>query len=194
MRSSLTLPDGYEMVRTVDLQKDKKTMIFVQVFSLLLLIAMAAAGALWGPGISALVEAKWKLLVLAAGYIAYIILHELTHGVFMRIFSRAKVNYGFTGIYAFAGSSAYFGKAAYIVIALAPVVFWGLVLLGLNCFLDASWFWVIYGVQIGNISGAAGDIYVTCLLCRMPASLYVQDSGTDMRIYAPAQKTGEPLG
>ena len=59
MKSSLTLPDGYEMVRTVDLQKDKKTMIFVQVFSLLLLIAMAAAGALWGPGISALVEAKW---------------------------------------------------------------------------------------------------------------------------------------
>ena len=48
MKSSLTLPDGYEMVRTVDLQKDKKTMIFVQVFSLLLLIAMAAAGALWG--------------------------------------------------------------------------------------------------------------------------------------------------
>ena len=75
MRSSLTLPDGYEKLRTIDLQKDKKSMIFVQVLSLLLLIAMAAAGALWGPGISALAEAKWKLLVLAAGYIAYIILH-----------------------------------------------------------------------------------------------------------------------
>ena len=56
------------------------------------------------------------------GYIAYIILHGLTHGAAMQLLGGIKVQFGFTGLYAYAGSeSDYFGKIAYRIIALAPL-------------------------------------------------------------------------
>ena len=63
-----------------------------------------------------------------------------------------------------------------------PVILWGAVLWGLAaCF--PHWFWVIYGVQLLNVSGAAGDVYVTWRLMGMPASVLVRDTGTAMLVY-----------
>ena len=32
---------------------------------------------------------------------------------------------------------------------------------------SAPWFWVVYLVQVSNLSGAAGDLYVTSLMLKM---------------------------
>ena len=117
------------------------------------------------------------------GYIAYIVLHELVHGVFMKCFSGIKPKYGFTLMYAYAGSSAYFNKKSYIIIALAPVVIWGAVLGVLCAVLPQSWFWVVYLIQIGNISGAAGDFYVTFKFLKLPKDILVNDTGVAMTVY-----------
>ena len=58
-----------------------------------------------------------RLGMLTAGYAAYVVLHELVHGVCMKYFSGAPVRYGFTGLYAYAGSEAYFTKKRYFIIA-----------------------------------------------------------------------------
>jgi hypothetical protein len=86
-------------------------------------------------------------------------------------------------MYAYAGSEAYFNKKSYIIIALAPVVIWGAVLGVLCAVLPQSWFWVVYLIQIGNISGAAGDFYVTFKFLKLPKDILVNDTGVAMTVY-----------
>ena len=114
----------------------------------------------------------------------YLILHELVHGVAMKICGTKKVKYGFTGLYAFAGSEDFYDKKAYIFIALAPVVFWGIVIAVINLFVPLEWFWVVYFLQIINLSGAAGDLYVTIKFFRLPSDILVKDTGIMMTVYA----------
>mgnify|MGYP002579712475 CR=1 FL=1 len=126
-----------------------------------------------------------QFLAMLAGLLAYIPLHELVHGLCMKYFGAKKVHYGYAGVYAWAGSKAYFGRKSYIVIALAPLVFWGLVLAALCIVAPAQWFWVFYLVQVTNVSGAAGDFYIAWKAARMPAGVLVQDTGLEMTFYAP---------
>ena len=94
-----------------------------------------------------------------------------------------QVKYGFTGMYAFAGSSKdYFPKRQYICIALAPVVLWGIILAVLQIFLH-GWEWVVWFLQIMNIGGASGDIYVTARVAAMPKTILVMDTGVNMTVY-----------
>lgn len=177
------LPEGYGEWVKIDLQKNKKEALLVNGLALLILLALGTVGGqfvsfseLTGMGI-------YKLAVVVIGALLYLVLHELTHAVCMKYYGAEKVKFGYTGLYAYAGCDAYFGKKAYIVIALAPVVFWGVVLLVLNLLAGAEWFWVIWLIQCGNLSGAAGDLYVTAKLSKMPADILVQDSGVSMVVY-----------
>lgn len=68
------------------------------------------------------------------------------------------------------------------------MVLWGVVLAILAAVLPAEWYWSVQVVQLMNLSGAAGDMYVTWLLCRMPADILVQDDGVAMQVFAPVEK------
>lgn len=61
---------------------------------------------------------------------------------------------------------------------------WGFVLLILNFLVPPSYFWVVYFIQIANISGAAGDLYVTWKFSRLPRDILVQDYGAGMKVYS----------
>ena len=128
--------------------------------------------------------------VLMAAIVVYMVLHELVHGITMKMCGTKKIKYGFTGVYAFAGSNDYYDKRSYIVIALAPIVVWGVVLLVLNLLVPVQWFWIVYWVQVSNISGAAGDLYVTYRFSRLPQDILVQDYGVGMTVYS-AEAGGE---
>ena len=109
----------------------------------------------------------------------YLILHELVHGIAMKLCGTKKVKYGFTGMYAFAGSEDYYDKKAYSFIALAPVVLWGIVLAVINPFVPVEWFWIVYLIQIMNVSGAAGDLFVTVTFSRLPQDILVHSEVTN---------------
>ena len=89
-------------------------------------------------------------------------------------------------MYAYAGSTAFFDKRSYMLIAMAPVVLLGLVLLLANLLLSVEWFWFVYIIQIVNISGAAGDIYVMNIIRKAPADTLVCDAGVSMKLYSQA--------
>lgn len=110
------------------------------------------------------------LLVLT---VVYMVLHELVHGIAMKFCGTKKVKYGFTGMHAFAGSTDFYDKKAYIFVALAPVVLWGVVLAVINPFVPVEWFWVVYFIQISNVSGAAGDLFVTVKFSRFPNDILI---------------------
>ncbi len=187
MKSQAVLPEGYKEILAVDLQGNKRQLLIVNGAALAISIIMAVIGILIHPiRISAerdsLEGLLIDLLIIVPGTILYMILHEAVHGIFMRAFSEVKPRFGFTGLYAYAGSDAYYAKLPYIIIALAPVVIWGIVLLVLNLLIPA-YFWPIYFIQIMNISGAAGDLYVTLKFMRMPADILVHDTGVAMTVY-----------
>ena len=125
-----------------------------------------------------------KLGVLILGIALYLILHELTHGIVMKLFGTKKIKYGFTGDFAYAGSDDYYAKTPYIIIALAPVILWGIVLLLLCFTVPYNWLWIVCLIQTINIYGAGGDFYVTFKFLRLPKDILVRDFGTSMTVYS----------
>ena len=125
-----------------------------------------------------------RFISIIAAVILYMVLHELVHGIAMKHYGSETVRYGFTGLYAYAGCSEYFSKKSYIVIALAPIVVWGIVLAVICAAVPREWFWVAYFVQVCNISGAAGDLYVTTKFEKMPKDILISDSSVDMKVFS----------
>ena len=71
-----------------------------------------------------------------------------------------------------------------MVIALAPVVFWGIVIAVINVLVPEGWFWVVYMIQVTNLSGAAGDLYVTVKFSRFPKDILIKDHGVGMTVFS----------
>lgn len=191
MKAQNSLPAGYREVCRIDLQKDKKLALLVN-GAALIIGAVMIVPMHFHISIATLFDLSegfvpylLRFLCMLLGLTLYIILHELVHAAAMRLSGTQKVNFGFTGLYAFAGSADYYDRPHYILIALAPIVVWGVVL-GLLCALvPPAWFWVVYIIQVTNISGAAGDLYITYRMAKLPPDLLVQDSGVRMTVYAP---------
>lgn len=187
MKSYPSLPQGYVPFASIDLLHNKKQFWIVNGLSIALCVVMLILPFLWGYSLFDFVgegplPALLLRLVVVAGLLAYIALHELTHGAVMKACG-ASVRYGYKVAYAYAGSDAYFTRSAYIVIALAPVVVWGIVFAVLAACLPREWFPVVWLWQLVNISGAAGDFYCTCRILRAPRDTLVQDTGTAMTFY-----------
>lgn len=192
--STSSLPQDYREIYSLDLQKDKKPALIVNGTAVLIMIFMIFIGYKIMPVFSLFeVEDEFyyrmtfiKLIVLCVSMVVYLLLHELVHGITMKLFGAKKIKYGFTGLYAYAGCDEYFAKAPYIVIALAPIVIWGIVLFVINCLVPSGWFWIVYFIQIMNISGAAGDLYVTFKFSGFPKDILVKDMGVSMTVYSAA--------
>ncbi len=190
MKALTQLPDGYTEIYAIDLQKDKRMALLINGIALLL-AALLMVPMHFAVPISTLFDMEEGLgpytvrfVVLLVLLVAYLVLHELVHGVAMKLCGTKKVKYGFTGLYAFAGSEDYYDKKSYLFIALAPVVLWGVVLAAVNPFVSTGWFWVVYLIQVSNLSGAAGDLFVTVRFSRLPKDILVKDSGVGMTVYS----------
>ena len=190
MRIIKELPEGYKRVAYVNLQKDKKTSILINVISGVIALIMAFSMHLVIPFTDALdfsagMETLMQnIIVLMIAMTAYIVLHEGVHGIFMKIFGCKKLKFGFTGLYAFAGTNELISKKAYFIIALAPVVILGIILLILLFIFPMPIFWLIYLLEIVNVSGAVGDIFVTVKFSKMPDDIYIHDNGVSMNVYS----------
>ena len=187
-----TLPDGYREILSVDLKKNKKQMLLANGLGLLVFFAFALPVHMFylpcvSLGIGGPQAYRTRIAALFGGIVVYIVLHELVHGVTMKICGTKKVKYGFTGAYAYAGSDDYYYKRPYIAIALAPIVLWGVVLGVINFLVPTEWFWVVYGIQLMNLSGAGGDLYVTAKFRSLSNDVLIRDYGVGMRVYAPEE-------
>ena len=161
-----------------------------------LLIRLSLALTVLGIGIGLFLQPKLGLLfsggfgrvllrfaVMAVLIALYMVAHEAVHGALMWLYSRKKPRFGFRMGCAFAASNMYFGKNAYLSIALAPLVLWGAALMAASLMVPADWFWVLWGVQLTNLSGSAGDLYVFGRVLKKPSNVLVQDNGIVMHLH-----------
>ena len=181
------LPEGYRQIGGVDLMQDRRAMRIVNLCALIITVILLPLGLLFRPFLlfsGSILMILFQFFRLCAGIFLYMVLHELVHGVLMRYFSGLRPHYGFNGIYAFAGSESFFDRKSYLIISLAPVVLLGAVLMLLCFWAPNSLFWLFYLIQVLNLSGAAGDFYVSLLLRKQPSDLLIQDSGVAMKFYS----------
>ncbi len=184
------LPNGYEEILSIDMKKNIKLMILVNGLAIVIAFIMVAVMYFCVPldtlfdGKNGRIVGIDRPIVLIVSAVAYIVLHELVHGITMKLFGAKKVKYGFKGLYAFACSDGYYDKRSFIIIALAPIVVWGAVLVVINALVPIGWFWIVYILQIINISGAAGDMYVTVKFAKLPKDILIKDVGVGMTVYS----------
>ena len=188
-----TLPEGYREIRRIDLMNNRREAIAVNLLAVLVMLLLLPLGFVLAPPLAWEIRLPRLLpmLLTLMGIVAYLVVHELVHGVFMKAYSGVKPRYGFTGLYAYAGCDALFARRRYLVIAFAPVVLLGVLLAALNAALYETHFWHVYLVQIVNLSGAAGDLYVGRQIGKAPDDVLIHDSGTDMTLYS-AKGTPSP--
>ncbi len=185
------LPENYYVHHDLRLAEDRHSLKVLLVLQLVAMVLVIAAGLLVCPLKSAF-QMKTPQIVAGFGFmcigmIVYILAHEWVHGMAIRFITGRQADFGFDlkkGM-AFAGCDAYLGKTAYIIIALSPLLFWGAFLFTAAHEAPESWFWYIYGIQIMNVSGSVGDLYVTYLTLKSPEGTVVRDFGTSMMFYSP---------
>ncbi len=182
------LPVDYREIAVIDLDKNRREKTLVNVLSFALFAAVLLAGFLLQPLSGITAAFAGKIWALAGMLVVYVVLHEAVHGLMIYLCSRVKPRFGMQSVYFYAASSVYFDKKSYLCIAIAPLVLLGALLLLLHFLLPPDWFWVLLCTQAMNFSGAAGDLYCFVRVVGFPKEILIQDSGVDMRIYAPDQK------
>lgn len=125
------------------------------------------------------VKGQWFLL----GCICYIILHETTHLIFMKLFSREKINISVKFPTISVGSSEKFNKMQFTIIALAPVVILGCILLLLIIFTQKNYAFLWTILLILNFAGFGGDYMQFFKIRKYPINTYFQDNSDETAIY-----------
>jgi len=182
------VPEGFRYSALIALIHNRKLRKLLIRLSLVLTVLGIGIGLLIQPKLGLLFSGGlWRVLLrfaaIAVLIALYMVAHEAVHGALMWLYSRKKPHFGFKMGCAYAGSQMYFGKNAYLSIALAPLVLWGAALTVISLMVPADWFWVLWGVQLTNLSGSAGDLYVFGRVLKKPDNVLVQDNGIVMHLH-----------
>ncbi len=184
------IPEGYREVYHID-AANRKTGLLLTLGSFLI-----AAGLIWFffvtidlSGMDHRNLLKYYLVFLAV-MLAYIILHELTHGAVYKALTKEKLRFGITWSAAFCGvPDIYTYRDTALKSLAAPLVLFSVILIPLLLWLyrvDTGWYLVAGLIFSLHISGCIGDLYMTALLLakfRDPATL-MRDTGPEQWIYA----------
>ena len=188
---SKELPDGYLEIKHIDLQRDKKLAIKVNVGAILIYIPLLIIGVIFVPiteifsdNLEDFKVFLFKMFLMIILLFVYIVLHEAVHGIFMKYYGRLKPKFGLTKLYAYAASDAYFNKKEYTIISFSPVVILGLILFVITLLVPKDWFWVFYYIFVSNIACSAGDLYVAHIIRQMPKDTLFLDAGVSMTMYS----------
>lgn len=171
---------------SVDLENDKKIWALLNGgHALFLILGLFIGYRLFPNAITVNIILNQNHFLLLIVFCIQIVIHELIHGLFIKITSGFKVDYGFTLSYAYAGNKlAYFNKKSYMAILLSPVIILGIINHILLIVLPPTYFASLFILQLLNVAGGIGDFYVTYLTLKMPDDMLVNDSGTIMKFYS----------
>ena len=198
------LPEDYDLRHTLDLNKNIKLAIGLNLAGLVLffvfgvlfywLLSLVRPGLIFeGEFLSSglLVSDSFllQLLVIALVYMGMIVLHEGVHGIFFWIYTRERPKFGFKGLYAYAGAPDwYLAKKPYLIVGVAPLVLISAVGFAAMALAPAAWIFPILMFITLNASGAVGDIFAFFWILLIPEEILVQDFGDRMQVYGPGGK------
>ena len=180
---------GYKECTRIDLVKNKKEALLVNIYGIIIMVVMAVFIPLliMGGIIEFNLETTFPIffIVLLISLILYIPLHEIVHGIVLKNYTDEKLSFGWKLVYAYCGSKeAVVDRKEYYAVALAPLLVFSVVFISLM-FLNPSLSLVWYVMEIMNVSGSVGDIYVSIKLRKEKSrDILITDSGTDMSFWS----------
>ena len=188
-----SLPEGYAPVFTIDAKK-KKTGVLLNLAGLLLTAAVFGASALLirpRDFLENFIPAKWSAVV--AAMLAYVVLHELTHGAAYKILTKQKLTFGISLTVAFCGvPQIYVYRRTALISLLAPFTVFTLVFGGAVLLLPEAWDKLYASLLLAShIGGCVGDLYDTGLFLfrfRDPATL-MNDTGPKQTIFMKCNRS-----
>ena len=182
--STQTLPAGYIQSGQIDLKKDKRLTILLNIGALIvfaLSFYLLSAFTAWvRPDIMTFSGTITVTNILGALGLTVLILllHEGIHGLFFWIFSRSRPVFGLRPLYAYAGApNWFFPKRQFTITALAPLVIIGAAGLLLLPLAPISWIFMIVLLVALNTSGASGDVFVFIRLLKSSPTSFANDTG-----------------
>ena len=191
-----TLPDGYQPSGKMDLAKDIRLLLVMNLLGLFLLAIFgwffirmtillrpdAPLGYSFSSG--SIVEMAGQLAILVGIVVAVVVLHEAAHGLFFWIFTRKRPVFAFKGYYASASAPGwYFTRIPYLLIGLAPLVLLSLIGIGLIAVVPTGWLIPLIIFLTFNASGAVGDIMVVVWLLFKSPSTMILDLPESIQLY-----------
>ncbi len=193
MKPIQTLPEGYRLTATLDLSKDRRALVGLNLAGLAL---FAVFGWLFARLFSVLrpelnlsvlnVNFLVNLVALLVGSIFVILLHELVHGLFFWYYLRERPEFGFRGTYAYAAApNWYIPRGRFVVIGLAPLVVISLAGLAAVLFFPPAGLPALWFALTLNAAGAVGDIYIVGWLYLQPPTVLVKDQGDRFSMFLP---------
>lgn len=189
------LPRGYREVFRIN-AKDKGTALWLTLGSLLItaVIFLLLLIPIFKSGVDISDVSSGEFFIFYAVFIvtmlAYIVLHELTHGLFYKLTTARKLTFGITPTVAFCGvPDVYVYRSTALSAVLAPLVIWSLIfapLLPILFALSPLYYIGLAFIFAMHIGGCIGDGYVAILLFTKYKSgaILVRDTGPEQTFYS----------
>ena len=187
------LPEGYEEDRVID-AKYKSTAIKFNLVGILIIIAVLAVctvikafGTADGTYSFDLKQMIVCLAIIAGGSLVYMVLHELVHGLFYKIFTREKLTFGLSLSCAYCGvPDLYLTKTAMLVTVIAPFALFTVFFIPIMVIVDELLYFIaIAFLFASHVGGCVGDLYVFSIIIfkYKGVELLMNDTGPKQTFY-----------
>ncbi len=182
--STQTLPAEYILSGQIDLKKNKRLSILLNIGAFIIFIPMfyllSGFTALVRPDITnfSVTITIGKVFSAIGLVVLVLIIHEIIHGLFFWIFSHGRPVFALRPLYEYAGAPTwFFPKRQYAITALGPLIIIGAVGLLLLLLAPISWIPMIALLVALNTGGAIGDIFVFIRLLKSSPTSFTNDTG-----------------
>jgi hypothetical protein len=200
MEAMQNLPETYQKVGTLDISKDQKLQVLLNVIGLAAMIGFAwlfLKAMTWlrpESGLAGLSQVEFRIgalseflgvVVVIVGLSMFnVVLHEAIHGLFFWLFTRSRPRFAFKLAYAYAAAPDwYIPRNQFLVTTLAPLVLISLAGLLIFAVAPISWLLPTLFVITINAGGAVGDLAVAGWLLTQPPHCLAQDRGDAVTLY-----------
>lgn len=191
MRPTKALPECYQQTGALDLSKDKRLAVSLQIAAVLLFVvsvAMFVQLALFLRQQDELTFSFGTDFATLFGFVLVLVLtglvHEAVHGVCFWLLTKDMPRFGFKLLYAYAAAPRwYLPRSSYLAIALAPLVAITVTGLVLVPFVAASWLPLVLMSLVLNFVGSVGDLAIVAWLLGKQQAAYINDYGDGVAIF-----------
>jgi hypothetical protein len=200
MKPTKTLPPDYQTVYALDLVKNVRVALFL---NLAVLITFFIFGGVFSR-ISAQIRpemavggeqsflADVNILSLVIAFIVMVLLHEGIHGFFFWVFTKERPNFGFKLLYAFAAAPEwYIPRNQFIWVGSSPLVLISIAGVALMPLFPISWISGLVFLLTFNAAGSMGDVYTIIKALTYPKDILINDQGESFTIYGLGENPHE---
>ena len=173
------MENSFEKIGTIDYKGSKYASAFIICNFIFFVVLGVLFIILTGSASYNGVKGPWLLL----GCLGYILLHEVIHLLFMKLFSSERLHVSVKFPTISVGSNGKFSKWEFIIIALAPVTILGVILIALAVLTARPYMFFFTVLLILNFAGSGGDYLQVFAMRKYPAGTYFQDNSKETVVY-----------